>query len=285
MKKYFPHILYLSGLFSIIGTMVTLKYAAITNAMSIFESIWIKTTIAMILLTPFQLKNFKHIKKTDIKFIIITSLCGIYDAYAANLSWSHLPINNATLLMYLHPFIMTFLAYLMLKEKIAISNIVAMMICFFGVCISIDFTRDLDHLFWYLILFSNLFVASIGFIYLKKLTSSYPSSFIVYLRMFAISVTSIFVIKGKIPNINEGNIWLVLILVCGYMYERIAIAKAYSLIEIGKLQPLRFANIIFASLLGYLVLGEVITNRQILSILIILFALLVANISKFKKKI
>lgn len=279
------HFLYLSAIFVSILLMIVLKYSAIGNHLNVYQSIFYKTTIFSVLFTPFYIKYFKIIKLKDIYFFVFTVLCGIYDAYAMNFCWTKLPVNNIVILVFLSPFVMSSLAFIFLKEKIYLKTIIAMLICFLGVIISINWKMDnKNNLFWYGVLFSNLIISGIGWILLKKLTQKgYSSSFISYIRILAISITSFFMIDS-LPNMNYTNMTLIIIMSCGYIYERITFAKAYSMTDVSKLQPLKFTNIIFSSILGYIILGEKITKHQSISICIVATAMGLLYVN-FNKKI
>ncbi len=288
MRKHkFPLlcIFYLSVLFTACACSVTMKYAAIGNHMSAFQSIFVKTTALALILTPFYIKKIFSIRKRDLQMLLITIICAMFDVYIVTFSWVNLPVNNATILSFFHPFIMTFLAWIILSEKISKRYIVSMIIGFCGVALSINWTGSNGNegsLSWYGMLFSNLFISGIGLISMKKLSKFYPSSFIVYIRTLAICICSIFTLDA-IPSLDRNSLPLMSILIFGYLYERISVAKIYSIIDVSKIQPLKFMNIVFASILGYLVLDEKVTQNQVYSVCLIMIAMYIAYSKKSRK--
>ena len=186
MKKYnfkTAALLYLSAFFVISLCAVTLKYSSKSGSLSIFQAIFIKTFAMTAVLTPMYFKRIFSIQKKHIPLLAFSIILAIFDTYVANISWTKLPINNATIIAFIQPFVMTFLAWLMLAEKILQKQIIGMIIGFLAILISIDFKENnlMNEIYWYALLFVNLFVASISWITIKKLSTYYSTNLIIYI--------------------------------------------------------------------------------------------------------
>lgn len=269
--------LYLSAFFVISLCAVTLKHSSKIGSLSIFQAIFIKTFAMTAVLTPIYLKKIFSIQKKHIPLLVLSVILAIFDTYVANISWTKLPINNATIIAFIQPFVMTLLAWLILGEKISPKHIIAMFIAFFSILVSIDFKKTglFDEIYWYALLFLNLFVASISWITIKKLSKHYSTNLIIYIRTFVIFLCSVATLDS-LPSLNQDSWHIMLIIVFGYFYERLTIAKVYSMVDISKIQPLKFTNIIFSSTLGYFILGEHLTQNQIFSVILIIMAMFIS---------
>ncbi len=270
-------IIYLIGMFVLVMTTVLVKYAHLQANFSIYQIIFCKVTFPVLVLTPFYFKYFKTIQKQDIPLLLKLFIFTVPEAYMANLAWVKLPVNNAIIIMFMHPLIMTVLAWIILKEIIHKNTIVAIFIAIFGVLLAYcgGVKADGDYI-WYLSLVGAMFSSGMAWIYLKQLMAKYPTSFVVYLRILCIMPFA-FIFLDEVPELNSGNLKFIAFVTFSYIIERYLIAKAYSLTEVSKLQPWKFANIIYSSALGYLILGEKITQNQLYAIAIILVALFIGN--------
>lgn len=275
--------IYLIGLFTAILMTIVVKYLYVGVIFSLYQIIFYKVIFSSAILTPFNFKYFKTIKKKDIILFLKLFACTVPEVYIVNLAWIHLPINNAVIIAFLHPLIMTMLASIMLKEKIKPNLIIALFIGIIGVLIVYHsgVKTEGDYI-WYLGLLFALFISGMAWIYVKKLSQIYPTSFVVYLRILCIIPFSL-IFLDKIPDLSLDNSKFLLCITLGYIAERYLVAKAYSMTDVSRLQPLKFVNIIYSSILSYLILGETLTINHIYATIIVLFALFVSSVSFSKR--
>jgi undecaprenyl phosphate-alpha-L-ara4N flippase subunit ArnE len=95
-------------------------------------------------------------------------------------------------------------------------------------------------------------------------------------------LSSIYVCIGQLFwKLSVGGLWLyVFIGFCLYGLGALLMIAAYKFGSLSVLQPILSLNYIFAVFLGYLVLGESLTMRKCIGILIITASVIVIGSSK-----
>lgn len=271
------YFIYLIGSFINILTITVVKYFWNYNFLSISELIFFKTLLIVILLTPLNIRNIKKIKKKDIKLLIAICLLSTLDTYLWYLGFIKVPVNNAIILLSLSPVITSVLAVFFLKERISSRLILSIFISFASVFLVYRAISDKFNI-GYLYLFIDLITYGFIAIIIKKL-SHYSSIFLVYIRMLFMLIFSSLNVKSNI-EINS-NIFIFISFICFIsimsLIEKICFTTSYRLVDVSKIQPFRFANIVFSCILSFIILDEMITIWQLLGCIGIFFAILIGN--------
>ena len=119
-----PKIVYLFGVFVNILTMNIVKYVGLNGLLTIPEVICLRTTFAIFLMLPFNIKEFGKINtngKIDKKIVAYLLTLGIIagiSSYLWNIGLQTVPMNNAMILLFLSPIITAFIAHIVLGENI-----------------------------------------------------------------------------------------------------------------------------------------------------------------------
>jgi len=154
------------------------------------------------------------------------------------------------------PFIATILAVIFLKEKIYFYRIFALILGFIGMLIVIRPGMIEVSFGVYMILISS-FLWAIMIIITKRLSRDDSALTILsyqYLLMFIISfVVAIF--NWQSPSI-ETIFYLFLAGFSGTIFH-LTLYQAYKLADVSLIQPYSFLVLVFASIMGYFVFGEI----------------------------
>lgn len=281
MKPFlFASAAYLSAVFLNVLTSVLIKYLHINSDLNLNQIIAIRVILAMFMLTPFMAGKLKNINKKHIKLIILTGSLACLDIYLWHYGVSIVPINNAVVVSFLVPILITFFACVILKEPLYLGSIMALIVAFCAINLIYQITPNVSS-FGYFVLIADFTAGALGFVLTKKLTLFYSPLLIVYLKIF-VMLPIAFTLIGSIPVFTVYSFIFVFICSIMYILERYLFTLAYKLHDMGPLQPLRFFNILFSFILSYLILKEMINVWQIIVAFMIIFANLINMFYKTK---
>ena len=211
----------------------------------------------MLVLSPIFIKTklsvFKtnHLK-THFLRVILNYPSMLLFFYAINF----VSIEKANSLTFVVPFIATILAVIFLKEKIYFYRIFALILGFIGMLIVIRPGMIEVSFGVYMILISS-FLWAIMIIITKRLSRDDSALTILsyqYFLMFIISfVVAIF--NWQSPTI-ETIFYLFLAGFSGTIFH-LTLYQAYKLADVSLVQPYSFLVLVFASIMGYFVFGEI----------------------------
>ena len=224
---------------------------------NVFTSAFLRFFFGMLVLFPIFIKTklsvFKTIHlKTHFLRVILNYPSMLLFFYAINF----VSIEKANSLTFVVPFIATILAVIFLKEKIYFYRIFALILGFIGMLIVIRPGMIEVSFGVYMILISS-FLWAIMIIITKRLSRDDSALTILsyqYLLMFIISfVVAIF--NWQSPSI-ETIFYLFLAGFSGTIFH-LTLYQAYKLADVSLIQPYSFLVLVFASIMGYFVFGEI----------------------------
>ena len=224
---------------------------------NVFTAAFLRFFFGMLVLSPIFIKTklsvFKttHLK-THFLRVIINYPSMLLFFYAINF----VSIEKANSLTFVVPFIATILAVIFLKEKIYFYRIFALILGFIGMLIVIRPGMIEVSFGVYMILISS-FLWAVMIIITKRLSRDDTALTILsyqYLLMFIISfVVAIF--NWQSPSI-ETIFYLFLAGFSGTIFH-LTLYQAYKLADVSLVQPYSFLVLVFASIMGYFVFGEI----------------------------
>tara|TARA_B100000575_G_C23042618_1_gene600133 strand:+ start:54 stop:941 length:888 start_codon:yes stop_codon:yes gene_type:complete len=213
--------------------------------------------IGLVIIFPYIIKtNFRVFKTKHIKKHFFRSLLNLPAMLLYFSTLVMLPIEKVTAISFVVPLIVTILAVFFLGEKIYIYRTLALILGFSGMLIIlrpgfIDISIGV-----YMALFSS-FLWSVVIIITKKISKDDSSITIlsyqsVFMTIFSFAVVLFF---WETPSLKT-LIYLILSAVCGTILH-LALNHAYKLVDVSMTQPYSFLNLVFASIIGFLVFGEI----------------------------
>ena len=253
-KNFYIPLIILSVFFSA-ALSVLIKLAQ--QDTNVFTAAFLRFFFGMIVLSPIFIKTkltvFKttHLK-THILRVVLNYPSMLLFFYAINF----VSIEKANSLTFIVPFIATILAVIFLKEKIYFYRIFALILGFIGMLIVIR-PGIIEVSFGVYMILTSSFLWAVMIIITKKLSRDDSSITILsyqYLLMFIISfVVAIF--NWQSPSIKT-IFYLFLAGFSGTIFH-LTLYQAYKLVDVSLVQPYSFLVLVFASIMGYFVFGEI----------------------------
>ena len=253
-KNLYIPLIILSVFFSAVMSVLIKLAQQDTN---VFTAAFLRFFFGILILSPIFIKTnlsvFKtnHLK-THFLRVILNYPSMLLFFYAINF----VSIEKANSLTFVVPFIATILAVIFLKEKIYFYRIFALILGFIGMLIVIRPGMIEVSFGVYMILISS-FLWAVMIIITKKISKDDSALTILsyqYLLMFIISfVVAIF--NWQSPTI-ETIFYLFLAGFSGTIFH-LTLYQAYKLADVSLVQPYSFLVLVFASIMGYFIFGEI----------------------------
>ena len=253
-KNFYIPLIILSVFFSALMSVLIKLAQQDTN---VFTAAFLRFFFGIIVLSPILIKSKLSIFKTNhlkthFLRVILNYPSMLLFFYAINF----VSIEKANSLTFVVPFIATILAVIFLKEKIYFYRIFALILGFIGMLIVIRPGIIEVSFGVYMILISS-FIWAVMIIITKRLSRDDSALTILsyqYLLMFIISfVVAIF--NWQSPSIK--TIFILFLAGCSGTIFHLTLYQAYKLVDVSLVQPYSFLVIVFASIMGYFIFGEI----------------------------
>ena len=224
---------------------------------NVFTAAFFRFFFGVMILSPIFIKTKLNVfKTTHIKTHFLRVMINYPSMLLFFYAINFVSIEKANSLTFVVPFIATILAVIFLKEKIYGYRIFALILGFIGMLIVIRPGMIEVSFGVYMILISS-FLWAIMIIITKRLSRDDSALTILsyqYFLMFIISfVVAIF--NWQSPTI-ETIFYLFLAGFSGTIFH-LTLYQAYKLADVSLVQPYSFLVLVFASIMGYFVFGEI----------------------------
>lgn len=280
------------------GTFI--KYYTANLHISLYDVLLIRCIASIVILLPFSVKHIisfvksKYIAKNSLIILLLAILYSA-DIVLYNTGLQTTPINTGALIMLLVPLWMCFFGKIILKEK-DFNKITALSLlaCITAVVYATigDFRLGNTGI-GIIFIFANSIILPIGVILQKKFLDFRPIVFALFTNAIILGIV-VFLLSGfdtKIllstfnPFYKDFNLNFLKCAIFIAIFDIMESGGVYlscKFANIASLQPIRFTRIIFAVIVSGVALGEKITIRQLISIIIILIANLISIIYSHK---
>ncbi|MDD4564664.1 MAG: DMT family transporter [Eubacteriales bacterium] len=239
----------------------------------LMEQVFFRNIISMIISFIIIKKNHVSIfgEKKYQPLLFMRSFFGLLGLVSFFYAASRAAQADVTTLSKLSPFLITILAYVLLKEKIARIQVPALIIAFIGALFVANpvFQSNLFPLF---IAFLCAVFSSVSYTLLAYFKDKVDGmTVIMHFSTFCV-LTSLpfFVMDFTMPS-RMDFLLLLLIGVCGACGQ-IALTYAYRMAPAAEVSIYNYSGILFSALLGYYVLGETLPISSIIGGLLVIFA-------------
>ena len=249
-----------------------IKMVGMGGVFSTYELIFVRSIFAVCVLLPFFItKKISFIETKDLPLNLITAGLSILASYCWHYGLSTVEINNATTISFLEPVVISVLAVFFLKEKISQTLIFSLVVCFITiVCL---YSPKIIVQRGYLFLFSDVLFYSFSMILAQKLMIKKQSpATILFFKAGIVCLTSLHATPELVRKISQNYEVLIPMLVFSVLYvaEMLLVFTAYKLASLARLQPLIYTKFIFAAVLSYALLGEILTLQQFIAAAIVI---------------
>jgi drug/metabolite transporter (DMT)-like permease len=255
------------------------------GAIPIFMLLSSYNLIVFIMIGIYALKNKISLLSSKVYLLILRSFLGVMGYYFYFKSTSLTSLSNIAIISYLDPILTTIFAYLIVKEKITISQSIEILIGFICAIIiinplSINFDYGsslvcLATIFW---AFSNVVMKKLG-----KTENVIVQIFYVSLFTIFISLILSFYSSEDI-NINKNFINCAVIMGILALIQYASVYKALTLAPAGVVMPFFFTQLIFSNAISVVFFDDIIGMAQVCGT-IVLVSMNALQIFYYRKKL
>ena len=241
--------------FSIMNLCVKLSGDLPSIEKSFFRNL-VAATIAFILL--YRSKAGFSCKKENLPALILRAVLGTIGIFCNFYALSHMVLSDASMLNKLSPFFTLIFSYIFLKEKLSPFQCIALVIAFIGSLFIIKPSFDLTATFPALCGFIGGVCAGGAYTCVRYLgIKGEKGPFIVF---FFSAFSCLFVLPYLIFNYVPMTVTQLGTLLMAGLFAaggQFTITAAYSYAPAGKISIFDYSQIIFATLLGFFLFGEI----------------------------
>lgn len=259
----------------------TVKYL---GDMPVVEKIFFRNLVGVIVAFFILKKKNRPIKGNNMKFILLRSLTGLLGIAAYFYALSKIYLADAVILNKMSPFFVVLLAALFLNEKIKRPQFIALILAIVGAAFVIKPRFDYT-VVPALIGLLSAFLAGSSYTIIRHLKDTdYPETIVFYFALFSTLAMIPFLLTGQfiMPTFPE---WIALLFLGGFAtIAQLLMTNAYHFAPAGELSIYSYSNIIFSTIIGLAVWGEIPDILSILGGLLIIGAGLVNYRAKSKSE-
>ncbi|MCY6484147.1 EamA family transporter [Clostridium aestuarii] len=252
-----------------------------------------RPTIAVIFYLIINLIKNPECFKTNLKGLLFFAVYGIFALdgmfIASSYAVKYTGVATASVLLFINPIIVVVLSYFIFKEKFTTKKIIALILAILGCCLVVKaydsntFKLNLIGILWGIL--SGVTVALqniLGKIAIKKY--SYKTH-LIYSFLFGAIFLWFFVPPWDLVKSIKGTDSLINILGIGFVATLIpneAMIKALQYIESGKVSIVASVEPLVASILAFIIFGEIFEIPQLIGMFLIITSILLVQLKDKK---
>ena len=213
--------------------------------------------LGLVIILPYIIKKKDTVlKTTHFKKHLLRAILGLPAMLLYFSALVLLPIEKLTAISFVVPLIVTILAVFFLGEKIYIYRTLALILGFSGMLVIIRPGFVDISIGVYMVLFSAL-LWSINIIITKKISKDESAITILAYQSIFMSLLSFIIVLffWEMPSLKTF-IYLILSAIFVTVLH-LTLNHAFKLVDVSMTQPYSFLNLVFASIIGYLVFDEI----------------------------
>ena len=227
------------------------------NDINVFTAGFLRFFFGLIVIFPFIIKsNFNIYKTNNLKFHLIRSMINVPMMILGFAALMYIPLEQIKAIGFLSPILVVILSVLILKEKIYIIRILALIIGFVGVLIILRPGIIEINIGAYMVLFSGLLWSTVIIITKFMSKEDSPMTILTYQYTFVTIFTlPLALIYWTNPTLHSLYYALLAAIVGTVLH--LCINNSYRLADLSVIQPVWFTQLIFASVFGFSIFGEI----------------------------
>ena len=227
------------------------------NDINVFTAGFLRFFFGLIVIFPFIIKsNFNIYKTNNLKFHLIRSLINVPMMILGFAALMYIPLEQIKAIGFLSPILVVILSVLILKERIYIIRILALIIGFFGVLIILRPGIIEINVGSYMVLLSGLLWSTVIIITKFMSKEDSPMTILTYQYTFVTIFTlPLALIYWTNPTLH--SLYYVLLAAIVGTVLHLCINNSYRLADLSVIQPVWFTQLIFASVFGFSIFGEI----------------------------
>ena len=227
------------------------------NDINVFTAGFLRFFFGLLVIFPFIIKsNFNIYKTNNLKFHLIRSLINVPMMILGFAALMYIPLEQIKAIGFLSPILVVILSVLILKEKIYIIRILALIIGFVGVLIILRPGIIEINIGAYMVLLSGLLWSTVIIITKFMSKEDSPMTILTYQYTFVTIFTlPLALIYWTNPTLHSLYYALLAAIVGTVLH--LCINNSYRLADLSVIQPVWFTQLIFASVFGFSIFGEI----------------------------
>lgn len=251
----------------------------LSSSLSPIQIVWFRFLLQAIFLYIYGALYTKQIGKFSYKYAI---LAFFISASMFFLFWGlkYLPLANNIALFFIEPLVLTILSVIFLNEKINKHNIIAIIVGLIGTMIIIRPNWQMFGMASFLPIISAICYAF--YLMFIRLLSTHTNAINLHFHTGVVASLFLggFLFFGTSNSIDilsfhnvDMNFWYIILLL-GIVSTSIQliISKAFSYVEASILAPFQYLEIIFATILGWLIFDNIPDSLTLFGALVVIFA-------------
>ena len=265
--------------------MISTKSIIIKNSIPVWETLAIFNFPMVILLSALIIKTKKKVfTKEILKLNLTRNLIYIVYIYFLYFSLTRIPANDAVSIQLLVPVISSVIAGIFLKETFNIFIIIALFVGLCGVntIMPISFSGDILHNKVYFLMLVAVIARSVANLFNKIIARRFDTTTLMFYTHTTIFLSALCFGGNHFIRIPVDAFLKLSAVSLLYYIEYVFIYKSNKYCSVISLQPLDFTKIVYSIILSYLILGEKLTEKQLLGIIIIAISFIFMMIGKNK---
>ena len=248
-------LLALTASFCAVLMSVFLKLAQ--SDVNVFTVGFLRFFFGFLIILPFILSSqFKIYSTNNFKFHLARSIINVPMMILGFAALMYIPLEQIKAIGFLSPIIVVILSVIILKEKIFLIRILALIIGFIGVIIILRPGIIEINIGAYMVLISGLMWSTV--IIITKFMSKEDSPMTIltfqytFVSLFTLPLAIIFWTNPS----YESLLYIFLSAIVGTILH-LCINTSYRLADLSVIQPVWFTQLIFASAFGFIIFGEI----------------------------
>ena len=227
------------------------------NDINVFTAGFLRFFFGLIIIFPFIIKSkFSIYKTNNFKFHLTRSIINVPMMILGFAALMYIPLEQIKAIGFLSPILVVILSVLILKEKIYIIRILALIIGFVGVLIILRPGIIEINIGAYMVLLSGLLWSTVIIITKFMSKEDSPMTILTYQYTFVTIFTlPLALIYWTNPTLHSLYYALLAAIVGTVLH--LCINNSYRLADLSVIQPVWFTQLIFASVFGFSIFGEI----------------------------
>ncbi len=243
--------------FALLGALVKIVSSSLTNEMVVF----FRNFCALVFILPWLWYSRPKggVKTSFFQLHLLRSISGLGAMYCFFYAIANLPLSEAFLLAATSPLFIPLIAYVWIREPVMRKVRGAIILGFVGIILILKPGVGIFQPVAFIGLGAGI-LAALAMVSIRRMSTSEPTIRIVfYFTMLSTLISAVPLIwSWKVP---EQDIWWLLILI-GLLAAvgQFLLTKGYSLAPAAQVGPFTYANVAFATFLGWMFWGEALDS-------------------------
>lgn len=253
------------------------------NHLPALELVFFRSIGSALIATAFLLKNKISLLGTNRGLLVLRAALGVTAMSLFFTSLKYLPLGLAVSLRYTSPIFAVVFAWFLFRERIGLLQAAFLGLAFTGVMILRGFSPEVDALGLGIIMLAAMFSGSV-YIAIRKIgTREHPVVVVNYFMVLATLVGGIATLFNWKSPLNALEWWLLTGLGLFGYFGQLFMTRAFQVGKTHQVAPFKYAEVVYALLIGLFLFGETYTALSAIGVGCILGGLALYTVVGNKK--